>query len=68
MILRRLWKTYDNIIRRTDRYLRQDGILIFEIGYNQYQDIRELLINKGFTDVSVKKDYAGFDRVVIARR
>ncbi len=59
---------YDNIIRRTDRYLRQDGILIFEIGYNQYQDIRELLINKGFTDVSVKKDYAGLDRVVIARR
>ena len=59
---------YDNIIRRTDRYLRRDGILVFEIGYNQYQDIRELLINKGFTDVSVKKDYAGLDRVVIARR
>ncbi len=59
---------YDNIIRRTDRYLRQDGILIFEIGYNQYHDVRELLINKGFTDISVKKDYAGLDRVVIARR
>lgn len=59
---------YDSIIRKTDRYLRKDGILIFEIGYNQYQDIRELLINKGFTDVSVKKDYAGLDRVVIARR
>lgn len=59
---------YDNIIKRTDRYLRRDGILLFEIGYNQYQDIRELLINKGFTDISVKKDYAGLDRVVIARR
>ena len=59
---------YDNIIKRTDRYLRRDGVLIFEIGYNQYQDIRGLLINKGFTDVSVKKDYAGLDRVVIARR
>ncbi len=59
---------YNEIIIRTDRYLREDGILIFEIGYNQYPDIRELLINNGFTDVSVKKDYAGLDRVVIARR
>lgn len=59
---------YNEIIRRTDRYLREDGILVFEIGYNQYPYVRELLINKGFTDVSVKKDYAGLDRVVIARR
>ncbi len=59
---------YNEIIRRTDRYLREDGILVFEIGYNQYPDVRELLINKGFTDVNVKKDYAGLARVVIARR
>ncbi|MBQ8317295.1 MAG: peptide chain release factor N(5)-glutamine methyltransferase [Lachnospiraceae bacterium] len=59
---------YKEIISRTDKFLRKDGIIIFEIGYNQYQDIRQLLLDKGFTDITVKKDYAGLDRIVIARR
>lgn len=59
---------YKEIINRTDKFLRKDGIIIFEIGYNQYQDIRQLLLDKGFTDITVKKDYAGLDRIVIARR
>ena len=61
-------RTQERVLVKPSRVIIVDGILIFEIGYNQYQDIRELLINKGFTDVSVKKDYAGLDRVVIARR
>lgn len=59
---------YREIIKKTDKFLRKDGIIIFEIGYNQYQDIRQLLLDKGFTDISVKQDYAGLDRIVIARR
>lgn len=59
---------YREIIKRIDKFLRRDGIIIFEIGYNQYQDIRQMLLDKGFTDVSVKQDYAGLDRIIIARR
>ncbi|MBQ8412742.1 MAG: peptide chain release factor N(5)-glutamine methyltransferase [Lachnospiraceae bacterium] len=59
---------YRKIIENLDRYLYDDGIAIFEIGYNQYEDVRGMLIEAGFFDVSCKKDYAGLDRIVIARR
>ncbi len=59
---------YKKIIKECDKYLYSEGCLIFEIGYNQYEDIRGLLIEAGFSQVSVKQDYAGLDRVVIAKR
>ncbi len=59
---------YKSIVNSLKDYLTPEGIVIFEIGYNQYQDIRNILNDAGFYDVSVKKDYAGLDRIVIARR
>ena len=59
---------YREIIKKLKRYLYEDGIVIFEIGYNQYEDVRKLLNDAGFFDVSCKKDYAGHNRIVIARR
>ena len=59
---------YKEIIEKLKRYLYEDGIVIFEIGYNQYEDVRKLLNDAGFFDVSCKKDYAGHNRIVIARR
>lgn len=59
---------YKKIIDESKMHLDSAGYLVFEIGYNQYEDIRGLLFEAGFNDVSVKKDYAGLDRVVVARR
>lgn len=39
-----------------------------EIGYNQAEDVRNLLIENNFTDISVIKDLAGLDRVVCGWR
>jgi len=41
-------------------------MLFFEIGYNQAEAVSELLRLKGYTDIVVKKDLAGLDRVVYA--
>ena len=38
-----------------------------EIGYDQGQDVSELLKKKGFQEIRVIKDYADNDRVVSAR-
>lgn len=59
---------YRKIIENLDKYLADGGIVIFEIGYNQYEDIREMLNRAGFYTVDCKKDYAGLNRIVIAER
>ncbi len=49
-------------------YLRPDGYLIFEIGYDQGADITALMCEAGLKDVQVKKDLAGNDRVAVGVR
>lgn len=55
---------YREIVNGVSRYLKKDGWLLFEIGYNQGKAVSDLMMDKGFRDIQVKKDYAGLDRVV----
>lgn len=56
---------YRRIIKEAGAYLEKDGILAFEIGYNQGKAVKELMEMAGFYGVEVKKDLAGLDRIVI---
>ena len=40
---------------------------MLEIGCDQAADVSELMRMNGFTDITVKKDLAGLDRVVYGR-
>lgn len=55
---------YREIVRESVNYLEKNGRLYFEIGHDQGEDVRELMEEAGFCDVTVKKDLAGLDRVV----
>lgn len=55
---------YENIVRQSSTYLRQNGWLIFEIGCSQANAVSGLLKTAGFAGVEIIKDYAGLDRVV----
>ncbi|MBQ9233370.1 MAG: peptide chain release factor N(5)-glutamine methyltransferase [Lachnospiraceae bacterium] len=57
---------YRKIAAKAVKYLYKNGILFLEIGYEQYEDVRDMLLTYGFSDVSVIKDYSGLDRVVVA--
>lgn len=59
---------YREIIENSLEYLSEMGVLAFEIGYNQMEVISEMLIEKGFKILVSKKDFAGFDRILIAKR
>ncbi len=59
---------YRRIIEASMDFLCKDGQIFFEIGHNQGKDVKELLLKKGFTDVKIKKDLSGHDRVVSGRR
>ena len=58
---------YDKIIRQAREYLYEDGYILFEIGQDQLDAVRGLLVENGYTDIKGIKDYAGLDRIVTAR-
>lgn len=55
---------YRRIADKGYEILNKGGLIAFEIGYNQGTSAREILINKGYTNVKVTKDLAQNDRVV----
>jgi release factor glutamine methyltransferase len=60
---------YRRIIIDAVRCLRSGGILAFEIGYNQGQDIMNIIKESGsYYDLECFKDLAGLDRCIIARK
>lgn len=46
-------------------YLKDGGYLLFEIGYDQGEELVRILKYNGFRNVKVLKDLAGLDRVVL---
>ncbi len=59
---------YRSIIAKAPLYLKQGGVLAFEIGCDQGKEVSAMMIDSGFTNVSVKQDLGGLDRVVIGRK
>jgi release factor glutamine methyltransferase len=62
-------KFYKGIINNSLRFLKKDGYLFLEIGIRQKESILDLIKrSEGYSDIEVLKDYAGFDRIVIAKK
>ncbi len=55
---------YREIIAKSQTYLKKGGKLFFEIGYDQKEEVCELMKQAGFKEVECKKDYSGLDRIV----
>ena len=55
---------YRKITEQSRAHLKCGGWLLFEIGHDQGEDVAKMMEEAGFTEVSVKKDLAGLDRVV----
>ena len=55
---------YRKIISSAKEHLSRGGQLFFEIGYDQGQEVSDLMRKEGYTGVEVLKDLAGLDRVV----
>ncbi len=58
---------YRSIIENVNNKICDGGLVIFEIGCNQGDSVRDLLTEQGLVDVKVEKDLAGLDRVVWGR-
>lgn len=55
---------YRRITKEAWKYLKVNGILLFEIGYDEGEKVMNIMKENGFKDIFLKKDLAGNDRVV----
>lgn len=55
---------YREITRQAKDYLKSGGMLFYEIGYDQAEDVCKIMEAEGFREIEVVKDFAGLDRVV----
>ena len=59
---------YEKIVEQAKCVLNNNGLLIFEIGYDELDQMKELIANnKEYTMLESVKDYGGNDRVVVCR-
>ena len=56
-----------SIARDAREWLRSGGWLVFEIGYQQCDIVKELLEGFGFVDVAIANDLTGRPRIAEAR-
>ncbi|WP_405726036.1 peptide chain release factor N(5)-glutamine methyltransferase [Anaerotignum sp.] len=59
---------YRAIVEQGREWLVDGGWLFFEIGYDQGEDLKKLLNEFGYTEIEVRQDLAGLDRVALGRK
>ena len=57
-------KFYREIVQTAPEYLSDGGRLLFEIGCEQAEQVRTLMLQRGFTELWTGRDYASLDRMV----
>lgn len=58
---------YRQITREASAFLKPGGWLLYEIGYDQGQAVAEMMKEAGFSQIQIRRDLAGLDRVVLGR-
>lgn len=56
---------YRKITEQAKLYLKENGVLAYEVGHDQSEDVSKLMEINGYTNIYTKKDLQGIDRVVI---
>lgn len=57
-------KFYESICSFWQSKLKNNGLLAFEIGYNQYQDVKNILLKFNFCDIFFERDINNIIRVI----
>lgn len=56
---------YREITPSSKKYLKENGLLIYEIGYGQGQAVKDIMTFNGFKGVEIIKDLQKHDRVIL---
>ena len=55
---------FRKISRISDKILRQQGMLFFEVAVNQSDHVKKILLNNGFENINIVKDYQNIERII----
>ncbi len=58
---------YRAVLKNWKSVLRHGGLLMFEVGYDQAEAVKTMMLIAGFLGVESLKDTGGIDRVVVGR-
>ena len=59
---------YQRIIEKSKDYLKTNGMIFFEIGFDQAEEVSNILEENDYKEIVVKKDLAMNDRVIYAKK
>lgn len=60
---------YRRIIAEAPQFLKNDGLLIMEMGYSQFSEIKNIFEKTGNLEIiEVVKDYNSIDRVIVSKK
>ncbi len=57
----------EHIVQQAPKYLKVDGLLAIEHGFDQGSDVRQLFIDNNFRDIQTIKDFGSNDRVTLGQ-
>lgn len=57
-------KFYKVISKKSKNLLKHNGMLFFEVGKGQSEDVKNIMLDNGFTNIEIVKDFNEIDRVV----
>lgn len=59
---------YTKISEEASEYLNDNGIMLFEIGFDEGEAVKDILKSNCFVDIRIIKDLSGNDRVIYAKK
>lgn len=59
---------YRKITKESKKYLKEEGVLAFEVGHDQSGEIKRLMLDCGYIEIEIYKDLNNIERVVIAKK
>lgn len=62
------YKFYDHIITHAWNWLKQNGLLYFELGKDQSEKVKMHLEETGFSNIKLIKDYQDIDRIIYGEK
>jgi len=60
-------EAYVSISSILKNILKPNGVILFEVGYDQAESVAQIMQDNGFEITAVRKDLSGIDRVVAAK-
>ena len=48
--------------------IKEGGLVLFEHGYNQSDDVKRIMTKFGFKDITMVKDYQSQPRITLGRK